>query len=88
MKGWLHSMKNQFKSIDEVWKAIDAGQTVYWMNDSYQLTIEDSNLDWRQGHGFAAPFSNRNDKCLRITCISNWFGSLLDRSELGQLYTK
>jgi hypothetical protein len=79
---------SQFKTIEEVWAAIDKGLTVYWASDAYQLTIEESNLEWRRRQGFAVPFSNRGEKCLRVTCMSNWFGSLLDANELNRLYTK
>lgn len=80
---------NQFKSLDQVWAAIDAGQTVYWASDAYQLTIENCfPEEYRQRMGWAHPFSKRGDKCLRVTCMRNWFGSLLHESELGALYTK
>lgn len=77
-----------FKTIDQVWNAIDQGKTVCWCSDIYQITIEESNLEWRQNSGFDVPFSNRNGKCLRVTCMSNWFGSLLDKNELNNLYIK
>lgn len=78
----------QFTNIEQVWSAIDRGLIIYWSSDAYQLTIEDSMLDWRKRQGFNIPFSNRDDKCLRVTCMSNWFGSLLTQDELSQLYTK
>lgn len=70
----------QFKTIEQVWNAIEQGQTVYWVNESYKLTIETALLE---NH-----FSNKNGKCLRVTYISNWFGSILDKSELPKLFTK
>lgn len=73
-------MKNQFKTIDEVWTAIDNGETVYWRNESYQLTIENARPNFKA-------FTIRNDKCLRVTCMSNWFGSLLEEKEITNLFT-
>lgn len=77
-----------FNTIDEVWSAIDAGKTVYWGSDAYQLTLEPVKRDWREKNGFKIPFSTRGETCLRVTCMSNWFGSLLEPSELGKLYIK
>lgn len=62
---------NKYKTIEQVWAAIDAGKTVYWSNTSYKLTIEETNHEWRKRCGFETPYSNRDDKCLRVTCISN-----------------
>jgi len=78
----------QFKSLKQVWAAIDAGKTIYWTNKAYALTVEDSMLQWRQEQGFKVPFSNRDGKCLRVTCVSNYFGSLLLESDIKKLFTK
>jgi hypothetical protein len=78
----------KFKNIQQIWAAIDAGQAVYWASDAYQLTIEETNVEYRQRMGWDLPFSNRDGKCLRVTCMSNWFGSLLLEKEINQLYTK
>lgn len=81
-----------FKNIKQVWAAIDAGKTVCWVNDSYILTVEDNNAEmqnWRERNGFQRiPFSGRGDKTLRVTCAANYFGSLLQESELSNLYIK
>ena len=73
-------------TLNEVWGAIDLGKTIYWGNKSYKITVEDSNLDWRKENNLNVPFSNRDGKCLKITCISNYFGSLLNESELSSLF--
>lgn len=82
-------MKNQFKTIEQVWTALDQGQTVYWSSKAYKLTIEDARIGtiecreyWLNHHTF------RNGKVLRKTCISNWFGSLLDANDLNRLFTE
>ena len=77
----------RFKDINEVWNAIESGQDVYWSNQSYKLTIEPVNREWRQAQGFAIPFSAKGEFCLRVTCISNWFGSLLLEDEIKALFT-
>lgn len=79
---------NQFKTIEQVWQAIDEGKTVYWSSDAYQLTIEPVNREWRERNGFDLPFSTRGEECLRVTCMSNWFGSLLLENEMSNLYLK
>lgn len=78
----------QFRTIAEVWEAVDAGKRVYWSNDAYALTVEPVNREWRERNGFEIPFSAKGAVCLRVTCLSNWFGSLLIETELGALYTK
>lgn len=81
-------MKNQFKTIEQVWNALDQNKTIYWSSDAYALTIESSRLDWRKERGLNIPISNRDGKCIRVTCTANYFGSLLEPSELIHLYTK
>lgn len=81
-------MTKQFKTLDQVWNAIDQGLTVYWASDAYQLTIETVDPDYRIRMGWGPTFSQRDTKALRVTCISNWFGSFLDPNELGNLYVK
>ena len=77
-----------YNNIDRVWEAIEAGHTICWSSDAYQLTIEPVNREWRKRQGFALPFSTKGEFCLRVTCMSNWFGSLLEESELSKLYVK
>lgn len=79
---------NKFKNIDQVWEALDQGKIVYWKNESYQLTIEPVQREWRERQGFGIPWTTRGESCLRVTCMSNWFGSLLETNELNSLYTK
>jgi hypothetical protein len=74
-------LKVRPKNIKEVWSLLDKGIKVYWSNDSYQLIpIEASPKNEY------AVFSFRNGRALRCTCMENWFGSLLDKSEFGSVY--
>lgn len=81
-------MKQKLNDINEVWKAIDQGKKVFWVSDAHQLTVEDSAIEWRERLGYEIPFSNRDGKCLRVTRMSNWFGSLLLSNEINSLYVK
>lgn len=74
-------MKSQFKTIEQVWKAIDEGKTIYWSSSAYTLTIEPSSPNFDK-------FSERNNKVLRVTCTANYFGSLLRENDLSNLYIK
>lgn len=74
--------------LEQVWQALEEGKTVYWTNKSYKITIEPLNREWRESNGFEIPFSAKGEQCLRVTCISNWFGSLLDPSELNSLFVE
>lgn len=78
----------KFSNIDQVWEAIQQGKTVYWSSKAYALTVEPVNREWRQRCGFEIPFSARGESCLRVTCISNYFGSLLEPHELGKLFVE
>lgn len=69
-----------FTTIDDVWKVIDANEKVYWTNDLYALTIENTS--------FKDTPSYREGLALRVTCLSNGFGSFLDISDLPRLYVK
>lgn len=78
----------QFNNINQVWAAIEAGKEVFWVNHAYHLTVEPVNAEWRKSQGFDIPFSAKGDKCLRVTCISNYFGSLLEETEIHKLFTE
>lgn len=65
-------MTQKFKTIQDVQDAIDRGEKVYWSNKSYQVT-EQVDVDGK--------------KRLRVTCLSNWFGSYLEHRELADLFT-
>lgn len=80
--------KIKLKNLDQVWMAMDDGKTVYWTSDAYKLIVVPSDLSWREHNGFEVPFSNRCGHSLRVTCISNYFGSLLLENEIPQLYVK
>lgn len=77
-------MKN-YNNITEIWDAIDKGSEVFWGNDSYHITVEDCYPDneYQKNH-----FTNRHGKVLRVTCISNYFGSLLTPDEIPNLFSK
>ena len=72
-------------AISKLWAALDAGETVYWSNTSYKIYISDA----IPGNAFQeSHFTYRNGKVLSARCISNYFGSLLNESDMGSLFTK
>lgn len=71
----------RFNSINQVWDAIGQGKTVYWVNTSYALTVE-PHFDQISPKAFI-----RDNKFLRVTCTSNYFGSILIEKEINQLFT-
>lgn len=58
----------QFKTINDVWSAINNGLIVYWSNTSYEIIVDNNHL--------------------RVTRISNWFGSSLEEVDLAELFIK
>ena len=75
-------MKNEFKTMNDVWMAIYSGKTIYWSSMSYRVLVSEDPCPEKKMS------SNRGVHSLRVTCMSNWFGSRLDESELGALFTE
>lgn len=70
-------------TVTEIWKALLDGKRVEWVHSGYSIKIIDAypNNEYQKQH-----FTNRNGKLLRVTCDANWFGSLLEESELNNCY--
>ena len=71
-----------FKTIADVWHAIDQDIPVYWCHKGYQVLINKDSCPEKKLS------SNRGSQCLRVTCIKNWFGSRLSESDLSNLFTE
>lgn len=71
-------------TIDKVWELLSQGKPVYWSNNSYKIYIESAipENEYQQNH-----FSFKDGKVLSVRCISNHFGSILNESDLGNLFT-
>lgn len=74
-------MIKRYKTIEQVWNDIEKGIEIFWGNESYHLTLVPSGPNNTQ-------YTNKNGQLLRVTCISNYFGSLLNESELNALFSK
>ena len=59
-------------TLQEIYSAIDSGKTVHWENSLYEVHPVDAEPDNKY-----AAVSYREGKALRITCTSNYFGSLI-----------
>lgn len=79
-------MSKQFKTIQDVWTAIDQGRTVYWSNKSYKVFVETDNEPERTQEYSPRLLVERNGQLLSVRCISNYFGSILHESDLGSLF--
>ncbi len=78
----------EFQNIREVWETLDQGITIYWSSTAYKLTVEDIRTGRPEDKEYwNRHFSFRNGKVLRVTYISNWYGSLLNESEIKFLFT-
>ena len=79
-------MKNPL-TIEQIWKHLESGNAVKWGNDNYELhgiSVEPGNPDtvkYQKAH-----HTYKNGMVLRCTCIANYFGSLLDKTELSSCY--
>ena len=68
------------KTFDDVWKEIDKGSEVYWKNPGYKVHP----IPIHRGN---KPENSRGGMALRVTCTHNYFGSFLQSSEIGELFT-
>jgi DNA-binding CsgD family transcriptional regulator len=80
-----------FKTIDDVWNAVNKGMTVYWCTKAYKVFVE-SNPKQYQGcenqfyNSPARQYSTRGEKMLAVRCIENHFGGVISESNLGSLF--
>ena len=72
-------MSKKKLTIEQIWKAIEQGKTVIWCHEGYEVHPVSYDDD-----DFKTRFSYKNGYALRVTYISNWFGSLIDKRELGK----
>lgn len=72
-------------SINQVWELILQNKEVNWVNESYKITKEPiiDNNEYQLNH-----FSKRGKFVLRVTCKYNYFGSLLEETDLNRLFVK
>jgi hypothetical protein len=70
------------KNIEQIWQEIMNGKIVYWENEGYRITMTEAlNNEYQLKH-----FSHKNGFVLCITCTENWFGSLIDESEVKKCF--
>jgi hypothetical protein len=74
-------------TVAEIWSALESGKTVHWASKAYKITIESAREGtpecreyWLKHHTY------KNGNVLRATCTSNWFGSLLEESEVSRCF--
>ena len=70
----------EFKTIKQVWNALDKGKEIFWIHDGYKVFIE----PFHEGN---YEYTKRGNKVLAVRFIENYFGSLLEESELPKLFT-
>ena len=68
-------------TIQEIHTALEKGKTVNWENSLYELKYVD--CDENNPYG---KVSFKNGKSIRITCVSNWFGSLMTEKDIEKCY--
>ena len=68
-------------TVKAIWEKIGAGETVYWGSKAYKITVEPATGDYQASH-----HTNKDNQVLRVTCISNYFGSLLVEAEIEDCF--
>lgn len=71
----------KLNTIAEIWDAIDRGTKVYCSSTTYEIIPVDSTLNKYSELSF------RDGKALRVTCVSNYFGSLIGERDLSHCFT-
>lgn len=67
-------------TIKEIWKAIDSGKTVCWSSEAYEVhPIDNNNTEYSEP-------TARGEEALRCSCIYNYFGSYLAKSEFRSCF--
>lgn len=72
----------KFNSIEQVYDAVRSGCVVHWGNTSYIVVLETPNVLG------ACPWAEFQGKVLTVRCKSNWFGSVLELSEVSNCFIK
>lgn len=69
-------------TIEQIWTALDQGKEVLWHHKGYMIhSVESKSNEFSK-------LSYRNGQALRVTCIENYFGSLMNVTDLGHAYIK
>lgn len=70
-------------TIQQIHDALSNGKTVHWENSLYHLHYVDCKEDNEYGK-----LSYKEGKAIRVTCTSNYFGSLISESCLKKCFIK
>ncbi len=69
-------------TIEQIWNAINDGLEVNWGHGGYYVHA----IDYDRGLNESSSLSLRDGKALRVTCKSNYFGSLISECDLSKCY--
>jgi hypothetical protein len=70
-------------TIQEIHEALESGKTVNWVNGLYELHYVNASEE----NEYAKP-TFKNGKAIRVTCVTNYFGSLLREEEFHKCFIK
>jgi hypothetical protein len=70
-------------TIEKIHEALESGKTVNWVNPLYELRY----VNESEENEYTKP-TLKNGKAIRITCVTNYFGSLLRESEFNKCFIK
>ena len=68
-------------TLNDIRDALDRGLEVCWGNESYEVHYVDQ-------FEHCNDYSLKDGKLIRITCKSNYFGSLINESDIGSCFLK
>lgn len=75
----------KYTHISQVWQDLQLGKTIYWHHEGYKVYIEPAIL----GNKFQEThFTNLNGKVLSVRFSENYFGSIMNLSDLNNLFSK
>jgi hypothetical protein len=81
-------MKQQFSTVEQIHGALDQGLTVYWTNTAYKVYRTADAMPHITAKHEGRQFSLRNGMLLEVRCIENYFGGILNPSDVSALFVQ
>ncbi len=74
-----------YSNIDEVWQDLNQGRKVYWNHTGYEIVREPvtKGIEFQEKH-----FSRQGNEVLCIRYTENWFGGIIDETEVKELFSE
>ena len=69
----------RYKTLKQIHDDLEKGIEIFWSNTRYKVHYVDFEPNLNQ-------YSLKNNKVIRVSCIDNYFGSLISESEISACF--